>query len=156
MKKAKKSGKPRKPRRSVLIDGPRPVDVHVGNRLRLRRMLLGISQEKLGQAVDLTFQQIQKYERGANRVGASRLFEFSRILDVPVEFFFEDLPKELGGTKGGAQKAGLSDAAQAKIDDDPMRRRETLELIRAYYGIADPIVRKRLYELIRSIGNVAK
>jgi len=119
-------------------------------------MLLGISQEKLGQAVDLTFQQIQKYERGANRVGASRLYEFSRILDVPVEFFFEEMPKEVSGTKGRMKKAGLSDATQAKIDSDPMSRRETLELVRAYYGIPDPVVRKRLYELIRSIGRAAR
>ncbi|MHA1598847.1 MAG: helix-turn-helix domain-containing protein [Alphaproteobacteria bacterium] len=122
----------------------------------MRRTLLGISQDKLGQAVDLTFQQIQKYERGANRIGASRLFEFSRILDVPVEFFFDDMPKTPAPKKGGRQKAGLSDAEQAKLDDDPMTKRETLELVRAYYKIPDARVRKRLYELIRSIGDMAK
>src|ERR1700748_1341571 len=73
-------------------DKPNPVDVHVGSRVRLRRTLLGMSQEKLGNAVGLTFQQIQKYERGANRIGASRLFDMSRVLDVPVQFFFDDMP----------------------------------------------------------------
>src|SRR5471030_1017535 len=76
------------------IDSPSPVDLHVGSRVRLRRTLLGMSQEKLGNAVGLTFQQIQKYERGANRIGASRLFDISRVLDVPVQFFFDDMPVE--------------------------------------------------------------
>src|ERR1700735_629684 len=74
------------------IDSPSPVDLHVGSRVRLRRTLLGMSQEKLGNAVGLTFQQIQKYERGANRIGASRLFDMSRVLDVPVQFFFDEMP----------------------------------------------------------------
>src|SRR3982074_632911 len=69
---------------------PNPVDVHVGSRVRLRRTLLGMSQEKLGEAIGLTFQQVQKYERGAHRTGASRLHELSRVLDVPVGFFFDD------------------------------------------------------------------
>ena len=151
-----KTRKPRKSRHTVLADGPRPVDVHVGHRLRLRRMLLGISQEKPGEAVDLTFQQIQKYERGANRVGASRLFEFSRILDVPIEFFFDEMPKAEKVGKGENRNAGMSDTAQAEIKNNPMARRETLELARAYYKIPDEDVRKRLYELIRSIGGTGK
>src|ERR1019366_10677585 len=76
------------------IDTPSPVDMHVGARVRLRRTLLGMSQEKLGTAVGLTFQQIQKYERGANRIGASRLFDMARALDVPVQFFFDEMPPE--------------------------------------------------------------
>ena len=72
-------------------NGPDPIDVHVGSRLRMRRNMLGMSQEKLGEAVGLTFQQIQKYERGANRVGASRLYQFARVLDVPVSFFYDDV-----------------------------------------------------------------
>src|SRR5246127_5649896 len=74
---------------------PNPVDVHVGSRVRLRRTLLGMSQEKLGEAIGLTFQQVQKYERGANRIGASRLFDLSRVLDVPVEYFFDDMSAEV-------------------------------------------------------------
>src|ERR1700745_3000245 len=89
-------------------DKPNPIDVHVGARVRLRRTLLGMSQEKLGDAIGLTFQQVQKYERGANRVGASRLFELSRVLDVPVSFFFDELGPE---SAGGAASATASAAA---------------------------------------------
>lgn len=127
-----------------------PVDIHVGSRLRLRRTLLGFSQEKLGEAVGLTFQQIQKYERGANRMGASRLFQFSRILDVPVSFFFDDLPDEIKTNEG--QKAhSLSDQGQSTIEPDPMAKRETLELVRAYYKIIDPKVRKGIFEMVKAI-----
>lgn len=128
---------------------PNPVDVHVGSRVRLRRTLLGLSQEKLGEAVGLTFQQIQKYERGANRIGASRLFEFSRILDVPVSFFFDDMSERVGGDSQG----GLSDQGQQPLEPDPLTRRETLELVRAYYRIGDPQIRKRLFELAKSLGS---
>lgn len=120
--------------------------------MRLRRTLLGLSQEKLGEAVGLTFQQIQKYERGANRIGASRLFEFSRILDVPVSFFFDDMPDVMSSEE--AQSSwGLSDQPHSSLDPDPLTRRETLELVRAYYRIGDPQVRKRLFELAKSLGN---
>ncbi|MEQ8667188.1 MAG: helix-turn-helix transcriptional regulator [Rhodospirillales bacterium] len=129
---------------------PNPVDVHVGARVRLRRTLLGISQERLGDAVGLTFQQIQKYERGANRIGASRIYELSRILDVPIEFFFEDMPTELK-THEGRLQAGLRDKEQDDYEVDPLARRETLELVRAYYKITDPRVRKRIFELTKSI-----
>jgi transcriptional regulator with XRE-family HTH domain len=129
---------------------PSPVDIHVGSRVRLRRTLLGLSQEKLGEAVGLTFQQIQKYERGANRIGASRLFEFSRILDVPVSFFFDDMSDRVAGADGGA--AGMADQPQAPLEPDPLTRRETLELVRAYYRISDPQIRKRLFELTKSLG----
>ncbi len=131
---------------------PNPVDIHVGSRVRLRRTLLGLSQEKLGEAVGLTFQQIQKYERGANRIGASRLFEFSRILDVPVSFFFDDMPDGSAGEEGRSAW-GLGDQSQSSLEPDPLTRRETLELVRAYYRIGDPQVRKRLFELAKSLGN---
>ncbi len=130
---------------------PNPVDIHVGSRVRLRRTLLGLSQEKLGEAVGLTFQQIQKYERGANRIGASRLFEFSRILDVPVSFFFDDMA-ERAKVGEGQESVGLADQPQAPLEPDPLTRRETLELVRAYYRISDPQVRKRLFELAKSLG----
>ena len=130
---------------------PNPVDIHVGSRVRLRRTLLGLSQEKLGEAVGLTFQQIQKYERGANRIGASRLFEFSRILDVPVSFFFDDMA-ERAKVREGQEAVGLADQPQAALEPDPLTRRETLELVRAYYRIGDPQVRKRLFELAKSLG----
>ncbi|MCB2100904.1 MAG: helix-turn-helix domain-containing protein [Rhodobacterales bacterium] len=149
-KSRKATGKGRKVQR--LPPGtPNPVDVHVGSRVRLRRTLLGLSQEKLGETVGLTFQQIQKYERGANRIGASRLYEFSQILDVPVSFFFDDLPDELK-THEGRFARGMADKEQASFEPDPLARRETLELVRAYYKINEPSIRKKLFDLTKSLG----
>lgn len=146
-----KSPTPRKKAPPAKPDGqPRPVDVHVGQRLKQRRTLMGMSQEKLGEAVGLTFQQIQKYERGANRIGSSRLFEFSQILDVPVSFFFDEMPDavvDAGGPEFIPEDLG-------EIDGDPLVRRETLELVRSYYKIDDPNVRKRIYELVKSVATV--
>lgn len=138
---------PRKRRvgRPPTAGSPNPIDIHVGSRVRLRRTLLGMSQERLGEAVGLTFQQVQKYERGANRVGASRLFDLARALQVPVGFFFDDMPESLG--QDGAS------GPPAQPEDDPMRRRETVELVRAFYRIEDPDTRRRLFELTRSIAN---
>ena len=133
---------------------PSPIDVHVGSRIRLRRTLLGMSQERLGEALGLTFQQVQKYERGVNRVGASRLFDLSRVLDVPISFFFDDMPESLANTYGGQatrRSTGFSEA-QDSFSDDASNRRETLELGRAYYRITEPAVRKRVFELIKSMG----
>ena len=131
------------------------VDAHVGSRVRLRRVLLGMSQEKLGQAIRLTFQQVQKYERGANRIGASRLHELSRVLDVPVSFFFDDMPEELASPSGRPFR-GLTERAQAAYEESSLTRRETLELVRAYYRIGDPKVRKRLFELTKSLAGPAR
>ena len=130
---------------------PNPIDVHVGSRVRLRRTLLGLSQEKLGETVNLTFQQIQKYERGSNRIGSSRLYELGKILDVPVSFFFDDMPDDVQAFGGGNPTRGMADQAQAAIEPDPLARRETLELVRAYYRITDDQVRKRLFELTKSM-----
>ena len=107
---------------------PHPVDIHVGSRVRQRRTLLGMSQEKLGDAVGLTFQQIQKYERGANRIGCSRLYEFSKVLDVPVAYFFEDMPVNvLVGRGGRGRGRGLAEnAAEYQDEKDPLAKRETL------------------------------
>jgi transcriptional regulator with XRE-family HTH domain len=132
------------------IGTPRPIDIHVGARVRLRRTLLGMSQEKLGESVGLTFQQIQKYERGANRIGASRLWEFSRILDVPVSFFFDDMPDQIKDAEK-KRTSGFADVQQQALEPDPMARRETLELVRAYYKITNPAIRKRLFELTKSV-----
>ena len=135
---------------------PSPIDVHVGTRIRLRRTLLGMSQERLGEALGLTFQQVQKYERGVNRVGASRLFDLSRVLDVPISFFFDDMPDSLASVYGGQtgrRAAGFAEM-QDGFGDDTLNQRETLELVRAYYRITDPSVRKRVFELIKSMGPV--
>lgn len=128
---------------------PRPVDVHVGSRVRLRRTMLGMSQEKLGQAIGLTFQQVQKYERGTNRIGASRLYELSKVLDVPVSFFFDDMAPEVAGEQRPA--AGLAEDEGPAYEADTLAKRETLELVRAYYKIRNPKVRKRVFELAKAL-----
>ena len=130
---------------------PNPVDIHVGSRVRLRRTMLGMSQEKLGDAIGLTFQQVQKYERGANRIGASRLFELSRVLDVPVSFFFDDMPAD---SASRIVRGQLAEEAES-FDLDPMAKRETLELVRAYYRIDDPGVRKKVFELSKALARAA-
>ncbi|MBP2314390.1 helix-turn-helix domain-containing protein [Azospirillum soli] len=135
-------------------DAPDAVDVHVGARVRLRRTLLGLSQAALGEALGLTFQQIQKYERGANRISASRLWTMAEVLDVPVSFFFDDMPGNLLQARGhpGATSA---DAPGASADDSVMAKRETLELVRAYYRIANPKVRRQTYDLFKALGNMS-
>ena len=132
---------------------PNPVDVHVGARVRLRRTLLGMSQEKLGDAIGLTFQQVQKYERGANRIGSSRLFDLSRVLDVPIAFFFDEMPGDVAASSPAQTRGMAEDPVSYELD--PMAKRETLELVRAYYKITDPHVRKRLFELTKALGAAA-
>lgn len=132
---------------------PNPIDVHVGSRVRLRRTLLGMSQEKLGEAIGLTFQQVQKYERGANRIGASRLYDLARVLDVPVGFFFEEMSTETQ-ERSPALARGLHEEPEP-YEPDPMAKRETLELVRAYYKITEPQVRKRLFDLTKALAAVA-
>ncbi len=120
----------RRKRRTIKEHGAHPVDAHVGSRVRLRRAMLGMSQTKLAEMLGLSFQQVQKNEKGTNRLGASRLYELSQVLDVPVSFFFEGLEAEKG--------EGVS------------TKRETLELARAYYGIKSDRVRKRVFELVKA------
>ncbi len=137
-------------RRKTAERGPRPVDAHVGRRVRLRRTILGMNQTKLGEALGLTFQQIQKYERGTNRIGSSRLYELSKVLDVPVSFFFDDMPPEVAGERA-ERPAGMADAEGAAYEADILARRETLELVRAYYRIKSGKARKRIFELTKTI-----
>ena len=131
---------------------PNPIDVHVGSRVRLRRTLLGLSQEKLGEALGLTFQQVQKYERGANRIGASRLFDLSCVLDVPISFFYDDISSDTSA-KSPRNIVGLADQAVEPFEPDPLAKRETLELVRAYYRIKEPAVRKRILGLTKALAN---
>lgn len=137
---------------------PNPVDIHVGARVRLRRTLMGMSQEKLGESIGLTFQQVQKYERGANRIGASRLFDLSRVLDVPVSFFFDDMAETVQDQSPVAVARGVSGLSEepAGFEADPMTKRETLELVRAYYSITDPQVRRRVYDLAKALAAVGE
>jgi len=132
------------------------VDVHVGKRIRLRRTLLGMSQEQLGNALNITFQQVQKYERGANRVSASRLWDISQIIDVPISYFFEDMSDTT--LKASPRKIGNTGAQGVIVDDvkDPMARRETLELVRTYYSIEEPHVRRRISDMVKAIATTIK
>jgi transcriptional regulator with XRE-family HTH domain len=131
---------------------PDPIDVHVGQRLRVRRSLLGLSQEKLAESIGLTFQQIQKYERGMNRISAGRLYQFSKILEVPVTYFYDQL--------GNAAKAyssstyGLADNDQEEFAaGDLMQNKETLDLVRAFYTIDNPEIRKDILKFVKSMAN---
>jgi transcriptional regulator with XRE-family HTH domain len=128
---------------------PNPIDVHVGSRVRYRRMIVGMSQEKLGERMNLTFQQIQKYEKGTNRIGASRLFQLSRILDVPVGYFFEDaFPNSV---QPASSPNGLHEPEQESYLLDFLNSREGLDLNRAFSKINDPKVRRRVIELVRAL-----
>ncbi len=129
--------------------GISPIDTHVGARLRQRRTLLGMSQTTLGDALDVSFQQVQKYENGTNRMGSSRLFDLSRVLDVPVEHFFEEMPSEVAA-RSPAQRRRKAKAPPS-YERDPLAKLETLQLVRAYYKISDSQVRKRLNELIKAV-----
>src|SRR5476649_2914720 len=123
--------------------------------MRQRRSLLGMSQTVLGNAVALTFQQIQKYECGSNRMGSSRLFEFAKVLDVPISYFFEEMPSNAlaGRPMSGRGKKGFGEVATPfEKDKDPLIKRETLELVRAYYKIREPRVRKRIFEMVKAVG----
>jgi transcriptional regulator with XRE-family HTH domain len=139
---------PRRPGRQK-SDRPHPTDVHVGSRVRLRRNMMGLSQEKLGEAIGLTFQQVQKYERGANRIGASRLHELSQVLDVPVDFFYD----ERDPVRAPAIPTGFEEPAQEGFETDLLRRRETRELVGAYYQIDDQAVRRRLFDLAKALAS---
>lgn len=133
------------------METPDPIDIRVGTRLRLRRNMLGLSQEKLGEAIGLTFQQVQKYERGANRIGASRLFELSRVLDVPISFFFDDTDPVRAPAMGG-----FAEPPAEAFESDPLRKRETIDLVRAYFSIEDATVRRRLLDLAKALATEAE
>ncbi len=128
---------------------PNPVDVHVGSRVRLRRTLLGLSQTMLGEAIGLTFQQVQKYERGVNRIGSSRLYDLARVLEVPVSFFFEEMPEDLASRTRAAARELAEPVTE--FEPDRVAKRETLELVRAYYRISNPRVRRHLFEMVRAL-----
>ena len=126
---------------------PNPIDIHVGSRVRLRRMMLSMSQEKLGEALGITFQQIQKYEKGTNRTGASRLQHIARVLQVPVSFFFEDAP----GGPGGDTVTGMSEAPQTQHVVDFLSSAEGIQLNRAFVRIKNPKLRRRVIDLVRGM-----
>ncbi len=132
---------------------PNPIDVHVGSRIRLRRTLLGLSQEKLATMLGLTFQQVQKYERGANRISASRLWDISKILGVEIAFFYDDMDKKTA--EQSPRMFSMPDGSPDIIEDtepantnDPMTKQQTINLVKAYYKINNPAVAKQIYDLI--------
>ncbi|WP_179188011.1 helix-turn-helix domain-containing protein [Kiloniella majae] len=144
----------KKPLPKRITGVPNAVDVHVGQRLRLRRTLLGLSQEKLGEALGLTFQQVQKYERGTNRIGASRLYDLARVLDIDIGYFFDEMTDEVSHRSPGQIRGMAEEGEELPFQKDPMARRETLELVRAYYKIEETTVRKRLLEMAKTLGKV--
>lgn len=125
---------------------PNPIDAHVGARVRMRRVLIGMSQEKLGERLGLTFQQVQKYEKGTNRIGASRLQQISDILGVPVAYFFEGAPVKLPGPEGG-----FNESTSSTYVVDFLSTSEGLQLNKAFIRIADPKVRRKVVELVKSL-----
>ena len=126
-----------------MIKSPDPVDVHVGQRVRARRKMLGLSQTQLGKDLGVTFQQVQKYERGTNRIGSSRLFKMSTTLDVTVAYFFEGAETKL---------PGYNESLEA-LNGEAFERQETQELVEAYYRIADPRIRKKVLGLARLLSS---
>lgn len=125
---------------------PDPIDRHVGGQIKQRRGLIGYSQEKLADALGITFQQVQKYENGANRVGASRLFQIGQVLQVPVSFFFEGY---------GATGAKLQVAEEAPaLEADIMQQKETVDLVRAYYNIPNPTMRRKMLDMLKNLADV--
>lgn len=122
---------------------PNPVDIHVGSRVRLRRLLIGMSQDKLGDELGVTFQQVQKYERGTNRIGASRLYQISRVLGVPVNFFFEGI--------GEPAAEGFAEGDQTPLVNDFINSPEGVSLAAAFSRIRDARVRRRVLDLVRTL-----
>lgn len=129
---------------------PHHVDVHVGGRVRMRRMLIGMSQEKLGESLGLTFQQVQKYEKGTNRIGASRLYEISRILDVPVSFFYEGLARQSDNL------VGMAENEQADFDSGVMTSADGIALNRAFFRIKDTTMRKRIIDMVKAAADISE
>ncbi|WP_207461801.1 helix-turn-helix domain-containing protein [Azospirillum sp. SYSU D00513] len=139
-------------RKATLTDGeaasPSAVDVHVGGRIRLRRTLMGITQTQLAVSVGLTFQQVQKYEKGWNRVSASKLWQFSKALDVPISFFFDNLSPD-----GQTVVAPSSPHESRPEDYDLLYKRETLELAKAYHKIVSPEARRAMFDMFKAVAN---
>lgn len=125
-----------------------PIDKHVGDRVKMRRMLLGMSQERLGEQLGLTFQQVQKYEKGVNRIGASRLFDLAQVLGVPIQFFYENMPSNVSGQPPAF---GFADNRGEAYMADFLSSRDSVELNKAFARITDPRVRRSIVDMVRSI-----
>ncbi len=134
-----------------------PIDVHVGARLRARRTLLGLSQTALGEVMGLSFQQLQKYEGGSNRISASRLYDVSKLLDVDIGYFFDEMDRATEGESPARliQKKSKRSSRKPPKSEDPLHKRETLELVRAYYRITDPKIRGHVRKLIQTTASAS-
>ncbi len=131
-------------------DGPNPVDTHVGTKVKSRRLMLGLSQEELAGAIGLTFQQVQKYERGTNRISVSRLVDISTALKTPLEYFLDGTIAIAQGKKISLNR-GFADAPQDALEPDPLTKRDVMELIRAYQNIRTPQLKKQLLEMAKAM-----
>lgn len=127
---------------------PNPIDIHVGSRVRLRRTMMSMSQEKLGDALGITFQQIQKYEKGTNRIGASRMQQISAALKVPVAFFFEDAP-----THTGTPATGMAEASSTSYVVDFLSSPEGIQLNRAFVRISNPAIRRKIVDMVKTLAD---
>lgn len=141
------------PRTRVDEAGPHPVDSHVGARVKSRRLMLGLSQEELAKSIGLTFQQVQKYERGTNRISVSRLIEISRALKTPVDFFLGGCAAIAQGTRPALR--GVSDNKQETLEPDYLTKRDVLELVRAYQKIDTPRLKKQLLEMAKAMAGAS-
>lgn len=134
---------------------PHPVDIHVGKQLRMQRIIMGLSQEALAKAVGITFQQVQKYERGVNRMSSSRLFEFSQVLNVSIAYFFEgyDDHGAAGMQDTSESVPGVSEGEAAEFEPEQVFTRESLELMRCFHRVKSPQVKRRIVELTRAVAD---
>ena len=140
------------PRTRPEDEGPHPVDTHVGAKVKSRRLMLGLSQEELAKSIGLTFQQVQKYERGTNRISVSRLIDIARALKTPLEYFTDGIATLAEGMRSKTAMRGVSDVKQAAFDDvDTMTKKDVLELVRAYQRISTPALKKQLVEMAKAL-----
>ncbi|MFH1158779.1 MAG: helix-turn-helix domain-containing protein [Pseudomonadota bacterium] len=143
------------PRIKTEDSGPNPVDIHVGARVKSRRLILGFSQDDLAKSIGLTFQQVQKYERGTNRISVSRLVDICRALKTPMDYFLEgSFSAGRGGSRNLAVK-GFSDTRQEPFEADPLVKKDVMDLVRAYSKIRSPQLKKQLLEMARALSNSA-
>ena len=144
------------PRTKTDESGPNPVDIYVGSKVKSRRLILGLSQEELAKSIGLTFQQVQKYERGTNRISVSRLVDICKVLKVQTDYFFDGSFSAIRtGTRNLALK-GFSDTKQDALEPDPLMKRDVLELVRAYSRIKSPQLKKQILEMAKAMGNDTK
>lgn len=153
-KTASNPGPRRGPRKRLLgtvrDEGPNPIDVHVGQRMRLRRMSISMTQQELAGALGVTFQQVQKYERGANRIGASRLFDIAEVLDAPMQFFFDGM----GGDterQSPRKRIGAAEPPVPPLAQEPQFDKPSLDLLRAFNEISDPALKRRVLDLCKAL-----